>query len=476
MHIHKVRFIEPGNPPFKKTIKNYYTYEAFIRTPSHGLMTLATLVAKRVPDTLMYSESISEVVWEDIIDADIIFIGCFTFAAPRAYEMARLLRENSKAIVVLGGLHPSLDYSEAVQYADYVLLGEGDESILEFINALETEKPLSFPGLAYLRDEELIHTGARLPPHDLDTIPNRNILYRYAQMVGYNTIWPQVHASRGCPHACDYCASVRHFGHKVRTRSPENVLADIKDAIAFHNQAFPPRLLKMLWITDDNFFANRAWAIEVLKAMIEANFDYSFTIQARFEVGLDDELLVLLKRAGFSELSFGIEFIEDESFEAYHKISTKAEIVKAIRNTQAQGLKVRGLFILGAKTHTKGIGKRLARFVQENDIRGVLLQSMYFIPGTPVYEANKDRLIHRDWSRYSGHVVHYPRAMTPAELQEEIIEASARIYSGKNLLRALATYPPMGKLLFVGELFWQRHIRKELKQELPYLRTFDMQP
>lgn len=488
MGIEKVRFLEPGNPPYRRSVSNHFVYEALIRTPSHGLLTLATIMKERVEDTLMYSESISEIEWEDVLDADVIFIGCFTFAAPRAYEMARLIKQNSEAVVVLGGLHPSLNYPEAVQYCDYVLLGEADESILEFVDALEsvdaagpastmrtrpaTAKPdISLEGVAYLKDGKLVHTGERTPPSDIDTIPDRDLLHRYAQMVRYNTIWPQVHASRGCPHACDYCASVRHFGHRVRTRTPENVMADMRAAIAFHDRARPPRLLRMLWITDDNFFADREWAKRVLRAMIAEGFDYSFTAQARFEVGLDDELLSLLKAAGFTELSFGIEFIEDVSFEAYHKRSTKAEIVEAIRNTQAHGLNVRGLFILGADTHTKGVGRRLAQFVRENGIRGVLLQSMYFIPGTPVFENSKERLIHTDWSRYSGHVVHFPSTMTPAELQEEIIEASASIYSARALLKALLTYPLQGKILFIGESLWQRHIRKELGRELPYLES-----
>ena len=471
MQINKVRFIEPGNPPYKKSIKNHFVYEACIRTPSHGLLTLATLVKERVDDTLMYSECISEVVWEDVLDADIIFIGCFTFAAPRAYEMARLIKEHSDAVVVLGGLHPTLNYSEAVEYCDYVLLGEGDESILEFIDALEAGRTIDFEGAAYLAGGELIHTGDRTPPCDIDTIPNRSLLYRYAQMVHYNTIWPQVHASRGCPFNCDYCAPVRLSGHRMRTRSPENVVADIQAAIDFHAQAVPSRVFKMLWITDDNFFADRQWAITVLRAIIAAGIDYNFIAQARFEVGLDDEMLTLLAAAGFRELAFGIEFIEDESFEAYHKKSTRAEIVEALKNTQAHGLNTRGLFILGADTHTKGVGKRLAQFVLKNDIRGVLLQGMYFVPGTPVYEQSKDRLIHTDWSRYCGHVVHYPQNMTPAELQEEIIEASALLYSPRMWPRVLLMYPLLYKLLFVGESIWQAHIRKGLKAELPYLRT-----
>ena len=61
MKINKIRFLEPGNLPYRRSIKNLYVYDQYIRTPSHGLMTLATVAKEAVPDTLMYSESISKI-------------------------------------------------------------------------------------------------------------------------------------------------------------------------------------------------------------------------------------------------------------------------------------------------------------------------------------------------------------------------------------------------------------------------------
>jgi radical SAM superfamily enzyme YgiQ (UPF0313 family) len=471
MQVNKIRFIEPGNPPYRTSIKNLYTYEKYIRTPSIGLLTLSTIVKDVIDDTFMYSESISTIQWDDVLDASIVFIGVFTFAAPRGYELAHYIKEHSDALVVMGGLHASMNFEEAVQHCDYVLLGEGDESILEFISALQADRPLDFPGLAYRHNEEIVCTGQRKPPCDIDIIPNRDLLYNYRKMAGHNTIWAQVHASRGCPHSCDYCAVVRHFGRKVRTRSPQNVIEDIRQSIAFHEHGFLPRLARMLWITDDNFFADRAWAISILKAIIASDIDYAFTIQARYEVGFDDEMLDLMKQAGFLEVAMGIEFLEDEAFENYHKKSTRADIIKAVQNIQKHGLGVRGLFIVGADNHTKGVGDRLADFVIEYDIKGVLIQSMYFVPGTPVYDANKERLLHEDWSKCTGNVVHHPRNISPADLQREIIHASAKIYSPKRLIRALFTKSFADKVLFLGEFFWQKSVRGDLRRELPYLEA-----
>lgn len=461
----KIRFIEPGNRPYKRTILNFFVYDRYIRTPSVGLNTLATIVKKKVPDTLMYSESVSKLVEEDILDADIIFIGIFTFSASRGYELAEYFRKKSKAVVVMGGLHASMNYPEAVRYCDYVLLGEGDESVLELIEAVRKGETPAFPGVAYQKDGQLIHTGQRKPPEQFETIPDKNLIYRYQKMAGHNTLWGQVHASRGCPHNCDYCALVRHFGHRIRTRTPENVVEDIKNTIAFQEKGHH-RLLKVLWITDDNFFADREWAKAVLQRIIDEGIRYNFTVQARWEVGLDDEMLKLLKQAGFRELAMGIEFIDDESFERYHKKSTRDNIVESIRNIQKHGLSVRGLFILGADNHTVGIGDKLADFVIEHHIQGVLIQCMYFVPGTPVYEQNRDRLLHENWAKYNGNTVHYPRSMTPYELQQEHIKASRKIYSFRRLIGALFHEDWLHKLLFVGEYFWHMSVRSDLKKEL----------
>lgn len=262
---------------------------------------------------------------------------------------------------------------------------------------------------------------------------------------------------------------MRHFGRKVRTRTPENVVEDIRRTIAFQENGHH-RLLKALWLTDDNFFADREWAIRVLQAIIDSGIRYHFTVQARWEVGLDNEMLCLLKKAGFAELAMGIEFIEDDAFRRYHKKSTQKEILASIKNIQRHGLSVRGLFILGADNHTVGVGDRLADFVIKNKIQGVLIQCMYFVPGTPVYEENKERLLHRNWEKYNGNAVHFPISMTPYELQMESIRASKKIYSVPRLLQALIREDPLHKLLFLGEFFWNISIRKDLRKELPYLK------
>ncbi len=465
----KIRFIEPANEPYRKSLYNYFVYDKYIRTPSHGLMTLAAILKKTESDILIYSESISYIKWEDVLDADIVFIGIFTFNANRGYELAEYIRKNSKAVVVIGGLHATLCYEEASNYCDYVIVGEGDEIIVKLNNSIRDNTEIDFPGIAYRKDGELVFTGRAEPPKDIDVIPARDLVYNYKKMAGHSTIWPQVHASRGCPHNCAYCALVAAFGRCVRKRSPGNIVDDIKDAIRFHHDG-KKRIANMLWITDDNFFADRKWAVSVLEAIIASNIKYNFVIQARYEVGFDDEMLELLKKAGFVQLAMGIEFLEDEAFESNDKNCTYDDIVRSVENIKAHGLSVRGLFIVGADNHKKGVGKKIAEFVVKYDITGVLIQSMYFIPGTKAYETHKDKLIHTDWSKYNGNVVHYPEHISPADLQKEIIIASKTIYSFKRLITESVRRRGIERVLFLGEFFWQWDVRRKLSKEMKELK------
>lgn len=464
----KIRFIEPANEPYRRSVFNYFVYDKYIRTPSHGLMTLAAVVNRTEPDVLMYSESISYIKWEDVLDADIIFISIFTFNANRGYELADYIRKHSKACVVIGGLHAALCYEEASEHCDYVMVGEGDELIVKFLDAFRNHAPVNFEGIAYRKNGGLIFTGNIEPAKNIDTIPARHLVYNYKKMAGHSTLWPQVHASRGCPHNCAYCALVAAFGRCVRKRSPENIVADIKEAIAFHHEGHK-RLADILWLTDDNFFADRKWAVSVLEAIIDADIKYNFVVQARYEVGFDDEMLCLLKKAGFVEIAMGIEFLEDEAFEENNKKCTYDEIVRSVKNIKVHGIAVRGLFIVGADNHTKGVGKKIADFVIEHGICGVLVQSMYFIPGTQAYETHKDKLIHKDWSKYTGNVVHYPELISPADLQNEIIIASKTIYSFKRLIGAIFKLRGIERVLFCGEFFWQWDVRKKLRKEMRVL-------
>lgn len=99
-----------------------------------------------------------------------------------------------------------------------------------------------------------------------------------------------------------------------------------------------PRLSNCVWITDDNFAEDRDWAVSVLNEIINSGIKYNFSVQARFEVGFDNELLELMKRAGFVELALGIEFLNDDSFKEFHKKSNYNDIKNLLKISKSMEL------------------------------------------------------------------------------------------------------------------------------------------
>ena len=91
---------------------------------------------------------------------------------------------------------------------------------------------------------------------------------------------------------------------------------------------------------------------------------------------------------------------------------------------------------------------------------------------TPVYENHKEVLLEQDnWSRCVGKVVHHPQNISAIDLQNEIIIASREIYSLKRLLGTCIKKRGMERILFIGEYFWQKSVRSDLRKDIKYIKT-----
>ncbi|MDR2530538.1 MAG: B12-binding domain-containing radical SAM protein, partial [Oscillospiraceae bacterium] len=175
MKIDKIRFIEPcTHVSERKRISP--------RNPSLNLLTLTTAAKSRVPDTMMYSECISAIRWDDVLSSDVIFIEIPTPAPECAFSAAEYVRENSNAMIVVFGIYACLNFTETLRYCDYILLGECDDSILTFLDALKFDRPMKFEGLAYFANGKFVHTGSHRPPTRLERVPDRQLLYNYRKL------------------------------------------------------------------------------------------------------------------------------------------------------------------------------------------------------------------------------------------------------------------------------------------------------
>ena len=130
----KIVFIEPKPPDFHIFTK--------MPMPRLGTVLLGTTLKENGYDVKSYVEAIEDIDIRDVLQADAVGISTITSTSPRAYEIARLVRK-SGIPVFIGGPHVTFLPDEAIENCDYVIRGEADEIILDFIKALERGRPVS---------------------------------------------------------------------------------------------------------------------------------------------------------------------------------------------------------------------------------------------------------------------------------------------------------------------------------------------
>jgi B12-binding domain/radical SAM domain protein len=168
----------------------------------------------------------------------------YSFATAQADEVYReVSRAVVDAIYIAGGPHPSALPEEVLEHFDFVVIGEGEETLPELIEAIDNSRdPASVKGIAYKSQGKVLFTEKR-PPVDLDSYPP------------FAKILSPIEISRGCPWGCTYCQTPRLFGSCMRHRSIPVIAKyarhhkDIRftspNSLAFGSDGRRPRLEKV---------------------------------------------------------------------------------------------------------------------------------------------------------------------------------------------------------------------------------------
>ena len=461
----KIRLIEPKAPGLN----------VFDRAllPRLGLPLLGRLLAERGHDVRIYVETLAPVDWADVTEAGLVGFSTTTATTPAAYEMARRVRDLGIPTVI-GGSHVTFLPDEALDHCDFVVRREGQVTLLELVDALEGRTDLAhIAGLSY-------HETAGQPVHNPDRppctqeefaalpAPDLRLIVGHERMtnVPIMTQW-------GCPYACDFCAVIRMFGRRVRARSVENVLAELE---TYRDRG-------AVFFYDDNVVVDKARTRALLRGMIERGLTPPWAAQVRAGVvykdkrsgELDHELLSLMRDSGCGMVYCGFESVNPDTLTVYNKHQDVRDIRASIRAFHDYGIRVHGMFALGADTDDVGIFQQTADFALCNEIDTVQFLMLIPIPGTPLYDriAAQGRLMTDDWSLYDGHhCVTQPALMSPYELQMGTIRAMARFYSARRVLRLLVSSVARN-LPFLLKLLWRE---RGLRLQLPRVALLSLLP
>jgi len=444
----KIALIEPK-------AAGYHIYSKFV-LPRLGLPILGTILRDKGHQVRIYCEDVRPVDYTSVMSADLVGISTTTSTATQAYRIAQRISRRGVP-VVFGGPHATFMAEEALQYGDFSLAGEAEQSFPQLVENLTDEEAWSeIPGLSYWRDGEMHHNPWDIGPADLDTIPIPDLnLLEGAERLSFAPIM----TSRGCPYNCSFCAVTKVFGRRYRFRSTDNVIEEIariqKPGVFFY---------------DDNFTASPERTKTLLEEMIRRNLTPRWSAQVRVDAAKDRELLALMRRANCTRVFVGFESVVPDTLRAYRKQQTLEEMEAGIRAFQSVGIKVHGMFVLGSDEDDKTVARKTAEFARKRWIDTVQLLILTPLPGTETYQQleDQDRIFTKRWELYDGmHVVFEPAKMSPFELQKEMIRAMAGFYSLKECVRDVLLFKFFNA--FVRYNGW-RIVRKWRRANKPILR------
>jgi radical SAM superfamily enzyme YgiQ (UPF0313 family) len=366
--------------------------------------------------------------------ADVVgFYGGLTSTIPRLYRIARFYKEK-EIVTIAGGQHFVEDnIAEALNFGiDYVVIGEGEETIKELLWAIEGRRDVSeVRGIAYLNNKgQIICTPKREPITDFDKLPLPDFsLVRYAKIKLY-----PVERIRGCGMDCEFCT----VKGKPRCASPERLL----ERISFLLETKDAR---HFFIVDDLFGQQRNETIRFCR-MLES-YQKSIgrrldtTVQIRLDKAKDPELLSAMRQAGINTVAIGFESPIAEELKAMNKHIRPEDMLSLTKIFHKFGFLVHGMFIFGYPLE-EGVNfempaeervKRFKDFIRKTKIDTIQVLLPGPLPGTKLRERlqRQNRIYPTKdvgWEYYDGN---FPLFEPDAPMSAEEMQASVRKIMGK---------------------------------------------
>jgi anaerobic magnesium-protoporphyrin IX monomethyl ester cyclase len=359
------------------------------------------------------AETVDRLVREHV--PDVIGLSVMTFQRRSAFRLVeRLRRLRPDARIVVGGYDPSLAtdaWTGETPGVDFVVRGEGEETLSDLLRALETKGPLDrIPGLSFRENGGFRHNPPRpIRPLEDDSLrlPNR----RARVLGGYTLLGRPIDAvetSRGCTFDCSFCSIIAMRGRNFHRRGFERVVADIRDAREHGARA--------IFIVDDNITLDVKRFEALCDAIVEAGLaDIEYVVQAMTSAIADHgaTLAPKMRRAGFRYVFLGIEnvleedlgFLKAEAKNRRHENGRAAgnATLQAIEHVHRNDMLVVGGLIVGNPGDTRESIEANLEFARRY-VDWPYIQHPTPYPGTPMTKELRERglVLHERLEEYDG--------------------------------------------------------------------------
>jgi radical SAM superfamily enzyme YgiQ (UPF0313 family) len=346
----------------------------------------------------------------------------------------RAKREDPSLVTVIGGFHASalpVRTLEEFPAFDLLVAGEGEITTDECLRRLDRGQGWEgIQGLGYREDGgEIVLGEPRALIEDLDSLPfaDRSFLpvTEYVPDPGNYFRLPTtgILFSRGCPFRCTYCSKAV-FGHRIRYRSEENFLAEVKDLIARYG-------IRDYRLEDEGPTLNTQRMIALCEKILEGKLDITWNCFSRVDT-VDEAALRIMRDAGCYHVTYGIESSLPETLARINKRIDLERAVETIRTTMRLGIECKVNFILGFPWETLEQVRSVVRFAKALSPDLATFNLFKPLPGSVLYDelAGSDRLRHSSWEDYfttSGKLL-FESPIPEAQLHRELKKAVFGFY------------------------------------------------
>ena len=370
-------------------------YHSHLITPPLGLGYVSAYLKKYGHEVLfidgLNQNLTNDQIVEQVKDYPVVGITVLTAFYLEAKDLMKRLQAVGK-IVVLGNVHPTVMPEETLKDsgADYLVIGEGEITVLELVNALEKKLPIDNIKGLYCREtavkfqpREFIKNLDELPFPDWPAMdPRRYQKAPHGAIIKNFPVAP-VTTSRGCPYECKFCVSPKFWQRQIRFRTPENVIAEIEYLVKNFG-------VREIHFEDDNLTLRREHIEKICNLIIEKKLNISWATPNGIRADkVDEALLRLMKKAGCYYVVFGVESGNQEILNNIKKHETLEDIEKAIRLAAKVGLMTQGFFILGLPGETEQTVKNSIEFAKRVPLDRAQFLLLDLLPGSELWDEHK---------------------------------------------------------------------------------------
>ena len=387
--------------------------------PPTDLMYLAAIAEREGLEAKIKDYSQSGNLEQDLREfkPDYLVVNIATPSLEHDLDAIRKAKEISPGIITIAKGAAFLTLGEKIlaehEFLDFGILGEAEETLKEILEEQEKTRIL---GIYYKENGNVKFTGNRAFIEDLDSLPFParhlvdNSIYRRPDN---NKVQATIKVERGCPFHCFFCLATPVSGAKVRRRSVENIVAEIRECVEKYN-------IRNFLFWSDIFNLDKKWTMDLCQAIIDSGLKITWSANTRADTA-DLEMAKMMYKSGCRLVSIGVESGSQEMLEKMGKKITLNDVCRTVKVFKQAKIRIYNYFVIGLPWETEETVEETIRFAIELNSDFISFYTATPLPGSRFYDYAKDHnLFDKETSFESAYF--YPAVNTHYLTKERVFE------------------------------------------------------